>query len=297
MRTWPIVALSIAAGTVSAAPCIPPDTKPVMMALDGKTLGYCVEADDELRCFTTDVATGQTTPAAAPPPRDTPWPRLAAAPPAMTRKNAGSGKKPQLCRPDGRRCKTLVMTHEIDPGMGLGSAHNATFTLAALVTLHWIDTFDLRTGKRLASFTTGPKRSSCNTVAFAGDTLVIGEQTDCASPARTAWLATPTGKKVADVGGDSPLVLGSMAHVSGSTYAFTNQAGDTLQTQDVVTGQTGKRYFFGPPATAGPAFLVASATTLALVYGGSRAGDVAFLDVATGKLSQYPARRCPGPTP
>lgn len=269
----------------------------MLLAVAGGKVNYCFELDDaKLTCFATELATGKTAPTASPASTASsgqPRPRLAGSAPAVSIKNADGGKRPQLCRPDGSKCKTLAMSHAIDQGMGLADAENTEFTLAALGTLQWIDTFDLRTGKRIASFTSGPKRSSCNTLAFAGDTLVIGEGSDCASPARTAWLASKTGKKIGEVGGDAPLVIGTMAPVSGNDFAFAALAGDRVVIQDVVTGKVEKAIAVGAAVPDAPATLVGDAGGLALVFGGARAGDVAVIDAAAGKATTYAGVRCP----
>src|SRR5205823_4995608 len=142
--------------------------------------------------------------------------------------------------------------------------------------LEWIDTFDLKTGKRLATFKTGDKHSSCNALEFAGDTLVIGEET-CGEQGMTAWLATAKGKKVADVGGELPITPGlqSIAKLSGNDYAFSTLTGEAVIVQDVKTGKVGKRI---PVVSAVPkqtGYLLGDGTALAVVFGGARAGDVA----------------------
>lgn len=292
MRACTIFFLSLPSHAAAAAPCAALSGNPLLMAIDEQKLSSCFEIpDDKLVCFATELATGKMSPT-VPPSRLSRTP-LASPPPRAQLKNADFGKQPQLCRPDGTGCKTLALTHDIDPNSGLVAAHNAALTIAALSTPAWIDTFDLQTGKRIASFRTGPKKSSCNTLDFAGDTLVIGEPSDCAQPTRTAWLATRTGKKIAAVGGDAPLTLGSIAHVTGNTYAFAALTGDTIVLQDVITGKVTRRISVGTGVADAPAFLIASATTLALVYGGTRASDVAIIDVATGKVAKYPGRRCP----
>lgn len=295
MRACSIAVLSVLSHAAVAAPCAQLSGNPVMMAIDPQKLSYCFEISDEkLVCLITELSTGTTVPT-LPPPDDKPRALLASEAPKVKLENADRGKKPQLCRADGTRCKTLAMTHEIDPATGVVTAHNAALTIAALGTPGWIDTFDLRTGKRLASFPTGATKRSCNTLEFAGDTLVIGEPADCAAPARTAWLATTTGKKLADVGGDTPLTLGSMTPVSGSTYAFATRTGDAIVLQDVTTGKVTRRISVGGGDAYAPAFIVGNGTTLALVHGGMRAGDVAVIDLATDKVSRYPGKRCPRP--
>ena len=294
MRTCSIVVLSLFARTAAADPCIAPGSNPVMMAIGGGNVSYCFELDDaKLNCFTTEVATGKTAAAPPPAPLGQQWPRLVPAPRKVVIKNAGGGKKPKLCRADGSKCKTLAMSHEIDQGMGLVAAENATLTLAALASLEWIDTFDLRSGKRLATFKTGPKQSSCNALEFAGDTLVIGEET-CGEDGMTAWLATAKGKKIADVGGELPITLGfqSLTRLTGNNYAFATLTGEAVIVQDVKTGKVAKRI---PVVSAVPrqtGYLLGDGTTIALVYGGARAGDVAIVDLSSDKVRSYSGKRC-----
>ena len=40
-------------------------------------------------------------------------------------------------------------------------------------------------------------------------------------------------------------------------------------------------------------WIVGDGSHLALVFGGSRAGDVAIVDPATDKVASYPGKRCP----
>jgi hypothetical protein len=294
MRTCSIVVVSLLAHTAAADPCIASGSNPVMMAIGGGKLSYCFELDDaKLNCFATEIATATTAAAPSPAPLGQQWPRRAPTPRKVMLKNTDGGKKPKLCRADGTKCKTLAMSHAIDQGMGLVAAQNAALTVAALSSLEWIDTFDLRSGKRIATFKTGPKNSSCNALEFAGDTLVIGEET-CGEDGMTAWLATTKGKKVADVGGEMPITLGfqSIAKLTGNNFAFTTLAGEAVIVQDVKTGKVSKRL---PVVSAVPkqtGYLVGDGTSLAVIYGGTRAGDVAIIDLGSDKIRTYSAKRC-----
>ncbi len=291
-----ILLLPQISGRVAAAdPCVPPGSDPVMLAMTGGKLSYCFAIDNtKASCFTTEVATANTATAPSPAPLGQAWPTLAPSPRKLRFKHADGGKQPQLCHGDGTRCVTLAMTHEIDQGMGLVAAENAALTIAALSTLEWIDTFDVKTGKRLASFSTGPKHSSCNWLDFAGDTLVVRERADCAQTSSTAWLATKTGVKLAEVGGTSPIMLGAIAiaRATGDSYAFATEAGDQLIYQDVKTGKVNKRITIGPVVAGTSAALLGDDGSLALVFGGARAGDVVIVDLATDKVSTSPGKRC-----
>lgn len=268
-----------------------------MLAFHGGALAACYATDDDdvpPVCFSIDVATGKTTPAKPPAPLGRAWPRVAPSLPPVKLKNTGGGKRPQVCRADGSKCKTLAMSRAIDQGMGLVHAVNASTTIAALATLDWIDTFDLKSGRRLATFGTGPLKSSCNALKFAGDTLVVGEESDCGSEGMTAWLATKAGKKLADVGGNAPLLLGyhSIAPAGGNHYAFASQAGDTVAIHDIKTGALVKRLSVPGAAPKPSTTLLSDGTTLALVYNGARLGALTFVDVTTETLTQLVLPRC-----
>jgi hypothetical protein len=296
MTRAPAMVLVLLLPQVAAAdPCVPPGSDPVMLAMAGGKVSYCFAIDNaKASCFTTEVATANTAASPSPAPPGQAWPTLAPSPRKLRFKHADGGKRPQLCHGDGSHCVTLAMTHEIDQGMGLIAAENAALTVAALATLEWIDTFDVKTGKRLASFSTGPKHSSCNWLDFAGDTLVVRERADCAQTSSTAWLATRTGVKIAEVGGSSPITLGAIAiaRATGDSYAFVTEAGDALIYQDVKTGKVNKRITIGPVAADTSVALLGDDSSLALVFGGARAGDVAIIDLATDKISTSPGKRC-----
>ena len=129
-------------------------------------------------------------------------------------------------------------------------------------------------------------------VAFAGDTLDISN-VECGATTGKEWLATKLGKRIAAIGGASPIMTGSPpVHVTDNTWAFTPDGGDVVILQDVVTGKVVKRISVGKADPDSPATLVGDSTHIVLIYGGTRAGDLAVIDVATGKVTQFPAKRC-----
>jgi putative hemolysin len=253
---------------------------------------FCFEPGG-LACYAADLQTGKLTTETAPAGSDRPQVIAAPDAPKVTEADAGI----TVCHHDGSACKTLAPKGQIDPGLGMASAVNGAGTLAALGTQaanrqSQVETFDAATGKHLATFKLPAKGGMCMFLAFAGDTLDI-TQSECGAPGGTEWLATRTGKKIAPVGGSAPINSNSPpVHVKGNAFAFAPAAGDVVVLQDVVTGKVVQRIAVGKAAATDGATLVGDGTHLVLVYAGARAGDLVVIDVATGKLTPLPARRC-----
>ncbi len=245
---------------------------------------------DGAGCYAAELATGRITtgPAAG---KD--LPQLAEGP--DTPKFTDSPSDITVCHHDGSSCRKLAPTGEIDPGIGFVAAVNATGTLAAIGVQGrdpQAEVFDVATGKHVSTFKLPSSRWMCMFVAFAGDTLDISN-VECGATNGKEWLATKLGKRIASIGGASPIMTGSPpAHVTDNTWAFTTDGGDVVILQDVVTGKVVKRISVGKADPDSPATLVGDSTHLVLIYGGTRAGDLAVIDVATGKVTQFPAKRC-----
>jgi hypothetical protein len=289
-RTCWILAIMAAALPAGAQPrprsCIELTTHPVMVALDAGVVSYCFEGTAKRSCYTTDLGTGAVFETAAP---TTPGKLPTTPPPVPPPPQVQVGETDvRICHPDGTACKTFTPRGEIDPGLGITAAANDAGTLAAISAGPLVETYNLTTGKRIAQFKPGPKLR-CFTLAFAGDALVIGECGDAA----TARLVSKTGKPIAPIGGARPIrPSGDTVHLGGTRWAFSARAGDTVVIQDVATGKVVRRFEVGPASETASAVLVGNATWLALVFGGTRASDVALIDLATGKVTSYPGKRC-----
>ncbi len=262
------------------------------VGLDATSGRFCFEPGG-LACYAVNLQTGAVTTEQAPAGSDRPQVTAAPDAPKVTEAEADV----TVCHHDGSACRKLVPKGIVDPGLGLVSAVNRSGTLAAFGTQaphrqSQVETFDVATGKHLATFKLPIKGGMCMFLAFAGDTLDI-TQSECGTPGGTEWLATKTGKKIAPLGGNSPINSNSPpVHVSGNTYAFAPATGEVVVLQDVVTGKVVQRIAVDKAAGSDSATLVGDAMHLVLVHAGARAGDLVIIDVATGKITRFPAKRC-----
>jgi hypothetical protein len=295
MHRWSWVGLVV----LSASPiahaegvCVRGSKHSSHVGLDATSARFCFEPGG-LACYTVNLQTGALAAGRAPDGTDRPQVMPAPDAPKVTEAQADI----TVCRHDGTACHKLVPQGLVDPGLGLVSAVNRTGTLAAFGTQaahrqSQVETFDATTGKHLATFKLPARGGMCLFLAFAGDTLDI-TQSECGGPDGPEWLATRTGKQIAPLGGSSPIHSNSPpVHVAGNTYAFAPAAGDVVVVQDVVTGKVVQRIAIDRAGTADTATLVGDGAHLVLVHAGARAGDVVVIDVATGKVTQLPAKRC-----
>jgi hypothetical protein len=209
-------------------------------------------------------------------------------PPARAPKVQIEGDKVSVCKADGSACKAFTPQAKPDPGIGIDAKANEANTLAALsyyADKTYVETFDPTTGKRIARFSVGSKKIKCANVDVLRDSILVTES-ECGSPGGKSWLATKTGKKIADVAG--------VAHapVGGSTFAFVTTAGDKVVFQDVTTGKITKEISLGAASDA-PATMLTDFRRLVVVWGGKRAGDVASIDLSNDKVATFPGTRCP----
>lgn len=293
MRTCCLVAIGMAtalplhAGPAPVKQCVDLTSNPVWVALDAGVVTYCFEGTAKRSCYMTDLGTGAVSRVAPPSSPGT----LPTTPPPVPRPPQVDVTETdvRICHADGTACRTFTPKGPIDPGLGIAAAANDEGTLAAVNAGPLVETYDLATGKRIAQFKPGPRKLGCIALAFAGDTLVVSECGDAAS----AWLVTRSGKRIAAIGGAKPIrPSGDNVHLTGTRWAFSSRAGDTVVIQDVASGKVIKRIAVGPAAPTASAVLVGNETWLALVFGGTRAGDVVLVDLASGKVTSYPANRC-----
>jgi len=281
-----LIALLVSSSVHADNPCVKGGRRADNASLTTTSASFCF---DGAACYAAELATGRLTtgPAAG-----TDLPLLAEGPDSPKLSDDGGGIT--VCHRD-RSCHNLVPTGQIDPGIGFVSAVNSTGTLAAIGVQGsdlQVEVFDVATGKHVSTFKLPPSRWMCLVVAFAGDTLDISN-VECGATTGKEWLATKLGKRIAAIGGASPIMTGSPpVHVTDNTWAFTPDGGDVVILQDVVTGKVVKRISVGKADPDSPATLVGDSTHIVLIYGGTRAGDLAVIDVATGKVTQFPAKRC-----
>jgi hypothetical protein len=282
--------LATATTQARAAPCVKTATHPTQLTIAGGAVEFCLGQREQLACYAVALDSGALTtrPAASGEIRrlksSAPLPRI-----------EEEDESVSICRPDGSSCRRLTPQDEFDPGLGITTAVNEAGTLAALGYLArrlQVEVFDLVSGKRLGKVSAGSKKLKCIDLSFVGDALYVGEA-DCGGETVRGWLATKTGKRVATLGGSASFKpSGDAVHVNKNLWAFSSAAGDRIVIQDVKTGKVTKRISIGAAEGDARAALLGDGKHLVLVFDGSRAGDVALIEVATGKVTTHSAPRC-----
>jgi DNA-binding beta-propeller fold protein YncE len=257
------------------------------LGLSTTSASFCFDGQG---CYAADLASG-TLKATGPAGKDLP---LLAPEPDAPKVTEGAADI-TVCHHDGSACKKLVAKNQIDPGINFTSAVNASGTLGAIAVLGGpihIEVFDVASANHVATFAL-PHGGLCGYVSFAGETLDV-MQVDCGDgTSGKEWLYTKRGKQIARVGGAAPFLTGGApVHVTDDVWAFAPSDGSVIVLQDVVTGKVMKRISVGKADPNMWATLAGDSAHLVLVFGGARAGDIAVVDVATGKVTQFPAKRC-----
>jgi hypothetical protein len=282
-----------------APACLPPDATPRLVGLVGRSVELCVEIDhpDRVRCFSFDLGTSALTHAAAPPLGDT-LPRRR---PARDVWVSVDGNAVSVCRKLGTPSQPASTTKcaaispgEIDPGVGISATVDAAgkrVALSYLTDASRVAIYDATTGKLLSSFAGRAKALDCVYTRLLGDTALVVER-ECGGAAKLSWLATLSGKRVADAGGAKRFeVADDPVFVKGTTWALASARGDALVFQDVATGKVQKKLRLGRPASA-PVVSVGHASTIAIVYAGDRLGDVLEVDPTTRRVTPHRAPVC-----
>lgn len=179
-----------------------------------------------------------------------------------------------------------------------------------------IETWDADGKRRLARFSARTTAAQpCASVEVLDDTLLV-TTTACfdearytrppppslaeqLATARTAYLVTPRGKRIAAVGDPAAVMIMTPIKIADHRWAFATQTGDAVVIQDVTTGKLVRRIATGAPVAPGMVDVAGDANGhLVLVYGGAtaRAHTLAIVDVARGALTTFSAPpECPAP--
>jgi hypothetical protein len=281
---WLVVAFLARTSLLYADPvCVKGGDHAHSVGLSTTSVTFCFDGQS---CYAADLSSGALKPTG---PAGKDLPLLVPAPDAPHVTEGGSDIT--VCHHDGSSCKKLVAKHEIDPGINFASAVNASGTLAAIAVLGgpiYVEVFDVASTNHVATFAL-PRGGLCGFVNFAGDALDV-TQVDCGDGTLgKEWLYTKRGKRLAQL----PFMTGGApAHVTDNVWAFAPDDGSAIVLQDVVTGKLVKHISVGKGDPNSVATLVGDSAHLVLVFGGARAGDIAVVDVATGRVTQFPAKRC-----
>lgn len=270
------------------------DEPAFLLRLRGDALERCEAEGEEVRCSSTALGGGARSPLPTPSPPPEDRPRLAPAPgaPVLT---VGEDSV-EICAPGGGACKTVRASGEVDPGLGLDVAVSERGDLVALAYLESrsvVEVFDVASGKQHARFFGRSRDAFCIFTEFAGAALIVAEA-ECGSPPSLTWLATPEGKRLADLGGKRGFGFASSpVHLRGDDWAFASARGDLVVVQDVVTGKVRRRVSLGRAKKGATATLLGDAHRLVVAYGGTREGELAVLDLPKLKVRKLaaPCRR------
>jgi hypothetical protein len=275
--------------------CIAGQDTPRLLRIRDGAVEQCLEFDT-VTCYATNLLSGRVSHLPAPPPSNDTLPRFA--PNGDEPKVTIGDNTVDVCRPNSVDCKRLTASGEVDPGLGLSAAVNLDGSKAVLSYLDGgtvVETFDVASSKPLGRFAGRSAHSACVNAEFVGDALLVREQ-ECGGATKLTWLATPAGKRIAEVGGKKGMpVAYQPAHLQGELWAFASASGDAVVVQNVATGKVERRIALGRApkgTTQDTASLVGDGHTLAVVYQGARQGDVAVIDVATWKVTKHRADRC-----
>jgi hypothetical protein len=270
-----LILVAVSASLAHAeAPCITAFRTAQRVTIDGNAVKFCDdEGPKKQQCFARDLATGATTSTKVTDAVDAPdGPTLSI-----------DGKKAKVCTAAGA-CKKLTPKARVDEGLGMHGM--ARGKLAVLINMDRIETFDVKSGKRLAGFSAG-KGDCTNVAVLDGDVLYVHNQFCGDDEKGTHWFASAKGKKIADV----PVHVVEPA-ILDTALAFVAFTGDEVIVQDWKSGKVTRRIALGKPSSESWPAIEGDAKRLVVVYGGDRRGDVAVIDLATEKVTTHAAKRC-----
>jgi hypothetical protein len=274
-----LLAGSVSSVSAEPEPCLAGGASITKAELIDRRVDFCDDNEDKPVCLSVDLTTGAARK------------RGAGASLGMAIATIEVGTRTaKVCQPGGKPCKTLKPKARVDEGLGMSGVVNDMGTLAVLLNLEQVETFDAKTGKRIAQFKSGT--ASCATVSFVGDETLYVWSEDCGGGDGTSWLATKKGKKIAIVGGDKPIEAMPPVLLEKTRAAFVSERGDVLVVQDITSGAVEKRLALGVAVEETMPTVLGSGSRAVVVYGGKRAGDVVVVDLATDKVTTHPGKRC-----
>lgn len=304
---WFVVALtgavtsSVQASPARAEPavCLAGDDHPRWVAVRQGKVELCLETSgpERARCYAVALESGTLSPLPlALPGPDESLPNLR---PKAGRPKLAVGENSVEVVREGR-VKILQVAGEVDPGLGLTASVNSAGTRVAVAYLDSttrIEVFDAARGLRMGAFAGRFAGLDCAWAEPIGDGVLVVER-ECGADTGRGYLTTLGGQLIAELGGKKRIAPAQdPVYVDGNRWAFTSARGDEVVVQDVVTGKVSKRLALGKGKGKGPAAPVVAAaegSTLVVVYGGARLGELAVVDLARLRVRKLRAPRCPG---
>lgn len=295
---WLVVALASAvASPVRAEPaaCLAGHDRPRWVAVRDGKLELCLESSGAERalCYAVTLDSGALeTLALSLPGFETPLPNLR---PVQGLPELVVGESTVEVVRSGR-IKVLKVSGEVDPGLGLTAAVNPAGTRVAVTYLDStprIEVFDAARGLRLGAFSGRHRGLDCLYAEPLGAGVLVVER-ECGAESGRGYLATVGGQLIAELGGKKRFAPAEdPVYVDGNRWAFTSARGDEVVVQDVVTGKVTKRLALGKRSDS-PVLAAAEGSTLVVVYGGPRLGDLAIIDLSRHRVRKLRTPRCPG---
>jgi hypothetical protein len=165
----------------------------------------------------------------------------------------------------------------------------------------YAEVWDVAKTRKAATFRYAAGVFRCGDVAMLDNTIFLSAA-QCGQPAARAGLYNLAGRKIANVGGKDFGTYGSAyVQVDGNTWAFLEENANQVVLQDIVKGKVVKTIdtatLFGDSkmGTPGESALVKLGDGRLVVIAGSPAtGNLAIVDIASGKVEVITAPVCKG---
>lgn len=305
---WLVVALAGAvASPVQAAPasadpaaCLAGDDRPRWVAVHDGKLELCLETSGPERalCYAVTLESGALESLALPslslPGFETSLPNLR---PRLSPTNLIISENHVEVLYYGQ-VRVLKVSGEVDPGLGLTAEVNLAGTRVAVTYLDSttrIEVFEAARGLRLGAFSGRFPGLDCVYADPIGDGVLVVER-ECGAESGRSYLATLGGQLIAELGGKKRIAPArDPVYVDGNRWAFTSARGDEVVIQDVVTGKVTKRLALGKgKGPAAPVVAASEGSTLVVVHGGARLGELAVVDLVRLRVRKLRVPRCPG---
>lgn len=294
------VAASVQASPARTEPaaCLAGDDHPRWVAVREGKVELCLETSGaaRARCYAVALESGALSPLPLTlPGPDSSLPNLR---PRVGAPQLAVGESSVEVVREGR-IKVLKVSGEVDPGLGLTASVNPAGTRVAVAYLDStprIEVFDASRGLRLGAFAGRYPGLDCAWAEPIGDGVLVVER-ECGAETGRGYLATVGGQLIAELGGKKRIAPAQdPVYVDGNRWAFTSARGDEVVVQDVVTGKVSKRLALGKgKGPAAPVVAAAEGSTLVVVYGGARLGELAVVDLARHRVRKLRTPRCPRP--